>query len=215
MPGPPGNGFANNYLAPVVPPQGGLVQTGSAATVDTFTAGAGGLSAVYLSKKAVAGTVAIASYAVPGGAAAVPAFSYIDATNEVVFAFPLPPGARISIGYLGLGYTNNALPQRYQTGVRINQQFAGLPGAEVGLSFHRLWDENLARPNLGVNALPAGDFGEVSDTVFGLDFQLPLAFARVATPQTRRCSSARFPAAASPPIRSSWPKPALTPQSPA
>jgi len=181
LPGQSGSGFANSYLAPVVPPQGGLVQTGSAATVDTFTAGPNGLAAVYLSKKAVAGTVVITSYAVPGGAAATPAFTYVDSSNEVVFAFPLPPGAHISIGYLGLGYTNNAIPQRYQTGLRINQQFAGLPGAEVGLTLHRLWDENLgqgtsaAGVDLGVNALPAGDFGEVSDSVFGLDFQVPLA----------------------------------------
>jgi hypothetical protein len=190
LPNAPGNGFANAYLAPVVPPQGGLVQTGSAATTDTFTAGAGGLGAVFLSKKALAGTVAITSYAVPGGAAAPPAFSYLDGSNEVVFAIPLPPGARISIGYTGLGYTNNALPQRYQTGVRINQQFAGLPGAEVGLTFHRLWDENLPQGttpgaiDLGVNALPAGDFGEVRDAVFGLDFQVPLAFVRGGDAQT-------------------------------
>jgi hypothetical protein len=184
LPSPSGGGFANAYLAPVVPPQGGLVQTGSAPTTDSFTAGASGLGAVFLSKKAVAGTVKITSYAVPGGAAAKPAFAYLDGANEVVFALPLPPGARISIGYIGLGYTNNALPQRYQTGVRINQQFVGLPGAEVGLTFHRLWDENLPQGssagavNLGVNALPAGDFGEVSNTVFGLDFQVPLAFVR-------------------------------------
>jgi hypothetical protein len=181
---PSGNGFANGYLAPVVPPQGGLVQTGSAPTTDTFTAGAGGLAAVYLSKKAVAGTVVIASYATPAGPAAPPAFSYLDGSNEVVFAIPLPPGARVAISYVGLGYTNNAIPQRYQAGVRINQQFAGLPGAEVGLTFHRLWDEDLpggtapGAVELGPNAPPAGDFGAVSDTVFGLDFQLPLAFAR-------------------------------------
>ena len=187
---PGGNGFADTYLAPAVPPQGSLVQTGSAPTTDTFTAGAGGLGAVYLSKKAVAGTVAIASYALPGGAAALPAFSYIDGTNEVVFAVPLPPGARISIAYIGLGYTNNAIPQRYQTGLRVNQQFAGLPGAEVGLTFHRLWDEGLAQGttpgavDLGVNALPAGDLGEVGDTVFGLDFQVPVAFVRTGNAQT-------------------------------
>jgi len=184
LPNPSGNGFANNYLAPVVPPQGGLVQTGSTPTTDTFTAGANGLAAVYLSKKAVAGTVAVSAYSVPGGAAAIPAFSYLDGSNQVVFAVPLPPGARISIGYIGLGYTNNEIPQRFQAGVRINQQFAGLPGAEVGLTFHRLWDENLpggtsaGAVNLGVNAPPAGDFGDVSDTVFGVDFAVPLALER-------------------------------------
>jgi hypothetical protein len=184
LPNPSGNGFANSYLAPVVPPQGGLVQTGSTPTVDEFTAGAGGLGGVYLSKKAVAGTVVITAYAAPGGPAATPAFSYLDGSNEVLFAIPLPPGARISIAYIGLGYSNNQIPQRYQTGIRINQQFAGLPDAEVGLTFHRLWDENLPQGatagavDLGVNAPPAGDFGQVSDAVFGLDFQVPLAFVR-------------------------------------
>jgi len=183
LPGPAGNGFANGYLAPVVPPQGGLVQTGSAPTTDTFTAPAGGLGAVYLSKKAVAGTVAIASYATPGGPAAPPAFSYLDGSNEVVFPVPLPPGARIAISYIGLGYSNNQVAQRYQAGVRINQQFAGLPGAEVGLTLHRLWDENFPQgtspgaADLGVNAYPAGVYGAVSNSVFGLDFQAPLARA--------------------------------------
>ena len=79
----------------------------------------------------------------PAGPAAPPAFSYLDGTNEVVFAPPLPPGARVSIGYVGLGYTNNAIAQRYQLGLRVNTLIAGLPGAEVGLTYHRLWDENL------------------------------------------------------------------------
>ncbi len=178
-----GIGFANTYFAPVVPVQGGFVQTGAAPAVDTFTANGAPLASVYLSKKAVAGTVAIVSYAAPGGGAA-PAFSYLDGTNQVVFAQPLPIGARVTIQYTGLGYTNNNVPQRYQGGVRINQQFAGLPGVEVGLTYHRLWDENLpqagdpAATNLGVNAYPAGNLGLVSDSVFGLDFQVPLLFAR-------------------------------------
>jgi hypothetical protein len=97
---------------------------------------------------------------------------------------PLPPGAHITISYIGLGYSNNTLPQRYQAGVRINQQFAGLPGTEVGLTLHRLWDEDMPQGtmpgavDIGPDAYPAGDFGAVSDSVFGLDFQTPLAFAR-------------------------------------
>ena len=153
LPGTTGNGFANNYLAPVVPPQGGLVQIGSAPATDSFTAGANGLAAVYLSKKAVAGTVAIASYATPGGPAAPPAFSYLDGSNQVVFGIPLPPGAHVVITYIGLSYSNNQIPQRYQTGVRINQQFAGLPGAEVGLTFHRLWDDNLPKGRLPARSI--------------------------------------------------------------
>ena len=132
----------------------------------------------------MAGTVSISAYSTAAGAAPLPAFAYLDATNQVVFAVPLPPGSRVTIAYSGLGYTNNAVPQRYQTGLRINQQFAGVPGAEVGLTFHRLWDDALpqgsdpAAGNLGVNASPSGDFADVSDAVFGLDFQVPLAFTR-------------------------------------
>ena len=181
--GAAGTGYANNYFTNVVPPQTGLVQVGSAPTTDTFAATNGPLASVYLTKKAVAGSVSISAYSTPAGPAAPPAFSYLDAANEVVFAVPLPAGARISITYTGLGYTNNQIPQRYQTTLRVNQEFAGLPGAEVGLSFHRLWDENVPQGNspaavdLGVNAYPAG-FGAVSDSVFGMDFEVPLAFAR-------------------------------------
>jgi hypothetical protein len=182
-----GTGSSNTYYAPVVPPQSGFVQTGSAPTTDTFAAGANVLPSVYLSKKAVAGTVVISGYSTAAGPAALPAFSYLDGTNQVVFAVPLPPGSRVSISYTGLGYTNNQVAQRYQTGLRINQQFAGLPGAEVGLTYHRLWDEDLpqgsapAAVDLGPNGMIEGDFGEVSDAVFGLDFQVPLA-ARGARP---------------------------------
>jgi hypothetical protein len=179
-----GVGIANAYLAPVVPAQGGFVQTGGALTTDTFGANGGALTSVYLSKKAVAGTVAVTAFSTPAGPGALPAFTYLDGTNQVLFDTPLPPGSRVTIRYAGLGYTNNQVAQRYQTGLRVNQQFAGLPGAEVGLTFHRLWDENVpqgtgaAAVDLGVNAYPSGTYGEVSDTVFGIDFQLPLAFAR-------------------------------------
>lgn len=186
---PSAGGYAAPYLANVVPPQGGFVQSGSAATTDTFGSGASELPGVFLSKKAVAGTVAIVAYSTAAGPAAPPAFSYLDGTNEVVFATPLPPGAHISIAYLGLGYTNNAVPQRFQLGLRVNTLLAGLPGGEFGLTYHRLWDENLpqstdpAAVDLGANAFPAGGTGAgaVSDEVFGLDFQLPLAFARGAS----------------------------------
>jgi hypothetical protein len=185
--------FGSPYLSNVVPPQGGYVQTGSAPTTDQFAAGAGPLAGVYLSKKAVAGTVTIVAYTTLAGPAPPPAFSYLDATNEVVFPLPLPPGARISIQYAGLAYTNNAVAQRYQLGLRVNSLIAGLPGAEAGLTYHRLWDEQLPQgadpgaQDLGVNAYPAGGPGAglVSDEVFGLDVQLPLAFARAGDPGVR------------------------------
>jgi hypothetical protein len=184
--GPPGSAYANTYLANVVPPQGGYVQTGGAATSDTFSSGANALPGVFLSKKAVAGTVAIVAFSTPAGPAAPPAFAYLDGTNEVVFATPLPPGSHVTIDYLGLGYTNNEIPQRFQLGLRVNTLIAGLPGAEVGLTYHRLWDETLpqgtdpAAVALGVNGFPpyGTGFGPVSDEVFGLDAQLPLWFGR-------------------------------------
>jgi hypothetical protein len=174
------------YLSNVVPPQGGYVQTGSAQTTDTFAAGGTPLAGVYLSKKAVAGSVAIVAYTTLAGPAPFPAFSYLDATNEVVFAVPLPPGSHVSIQYAGLAYTGNALAQRYQLGLRVNSLIAGLPGAEAGLTYHRLWDAQLPEgsdpgaQDLGVNAYPAGGPGAglVSDEVFGIDVQLPLPFAR-------------------------------------
>ncbi len=45
-----------------MPVPGGYVQTGGALTTDTFGANGGPLASVYLSKKAVAGSVAIVAY---------------------------------------------------------------------------------------------------------------------------------------------------------
>lgn len=185
--------FPGGYLTNVVPPQGGYVQIGSVPATDTFAAGGSPLAGVYLSKKAVAGTVTIVAYSTLAGPAPAPAFSYLDALNEVVFAQPLPPGAHVSIQYSGLGYTNNALAQRYQLGLRVNTLIPGLPGGEAGLTYHRLWDAQLPRAgdpgatDLGVNAYPAGGTGAglVSDEVFGIDIALPLPFGRRTDPYAR------------------------------
>jgi hypothetical protein len=210
----PSDGFANNYFSYVTPPQAGYVQVGppgaaspaGSQTTNAFGPSASALSSAYLSTSAVAGTVYISSYATaagtstfnssgqrtggtPGGPPAPPAFSYLAGLNEVVFSVPLPPGSAVGVTYVGLSATNNQLPQRYQVTARVNQKFAGLPGAEVGLSFHSLWDENLpistddvTTVSPGPNGYPAGSgYGLVSNEVFGIDVALPLAFVHATT----------------------------------
>jgi hypothetical protein len=199
----PNGEFANNnYFFIVTRPQTTYIQPGDpqstagAFRIDSFVASASTLSSVYLSRKAVAGSVYV--YAVNGtlclpngltaGGTACPipggGFYYIDATNQVVFTTALPQGTNVQIGYTGLTYNNNSQYQRYHFNARINQKFKGLPGAEVGVSVSRIFDFADVSNSQGTNfyqSAPAGNaaangFGVVSDTVFGIDAQLPLAF---------------------------------------
>jgi hypothetical protein len=64
---------------------------------------------------------------------------------------------------------------------RLNQKFKSYTGAEVGLTFNRIFDyddtETVGSGATGltlVNASSPDGYGEVSDTVFGVDFQAPL-----------------------------------------
>lgn len=179
----------NTYFQPVIRPQASYVQTGSAPASDAFVAGSGGLSAVYLRKKAVAGSVSIASLTLASGLAAPPpSFSYVDALNLIVFATPVPAGATVTIAYTGLGTTDNAQYQRYQANVRVNHKIARLPGGEIGLSFNRIYDDDqllIAGDRSTYQTAPPGSpsgtgFGEVSDTVFGIDGQIPIRLLRAA-----------------------------------
>jgi hypothetical protein len=202
----PNGEFANNnYFFIVTRPQTTYIQPGApgstagALRVDSFTAAGGPLNSVYLSRKAVAGSVYIYSF---NGTLCTPAattsaggtcpiagggFYYIDATNQVVFTSALPAGSVVQIGYTGLTYNNNSQYQRYHANARINQKFKGLPGAEVGVSVSRIFDFADLSNSQGFNffqATPAGNaagngFGVVSDTVFGLDAQLPLWFITI------------------------------------
>jgi hypothetical protein len=200
----PSGEFSNdNYLYAVTRPQTSYIQPGAPASTagslrtDTFTAGQGGLASVYLSRKAVLGTVYISGFGafsctsagtLAGSTTACPVpaggFYYIDSTNQVVFTTPLPAGSTVSITYTGLTYNNNSQYQRYHFNARINQKIKGLPGAEVGLSVSRIFDfadvinsEGTTFYQSAPNGNAAGNgFGVVSDTVFGLDTQLPLAF---------------------------------------
>ncbi len=194
---PSGEFANNNYFYAIDRPQTSYIQPGApgsaagALKTDVFTAGSGGLASVYLTRKAVVGSVYISS---AGGVACTPTAAgcpiagngwyYIDATNQVVFTVPLPPGEVVAITYTGLTYTNNSQYQRYHFNARVNQKIKGLPGAEVGLSVSRIFDfadlSNSQGTNFyqsAPNSNAAGNgFGVVSDTVFGLDTQLPLAF---------------------------------------
>jgi hypothetical protein len=203
-----GDGFNTGYFTYVQPPQTGYAQFGAPGSAsgslgtDTFTAGGTGLASAYLRRKAVAGTVYVSALSVNGGHATfdnagaitsgaipgfggAPPFVYLDATNEVVFTPALPPGAVVTITYVGLGYANQQY-QRYQAGLRVNHQFAGLPGASIGLTAHRLWDETgpVTTSDYGADysgltpSLPNDGDGPVTDLVFGLDAQVPIAFVR-------------------------------------
>jgi hypothetical protein len=70
--------------------------------------------------------------------------------------------------------------------LRIVHHFIGLPGASIGLTAHRLWDETgpVTTSDGGVSyagltpSLPGDAYGPVTDTVFGIDFQTPIAIVR-------------------------------------
>ena len=206
---PPSGAFSNTgYFTYVQPPQTGYAQFGAPGSTsgslasDVFSGGATPRTSVYLRRKAVAGTVyvsalatgagavtfnnagAITSGSIPGVASA-PAFTYLDTANEVVFLAPLPAGASVTITYVGLGYANQQY-QRYEAGLRVVHHISGVPGASIGFTAHRLWDEtgpvttsDYGNAYAGLTpSLPGDAYGPVTDTVFGLDFQTPIAYVR-------------------------------------
>ncbi|MDQ6826159.1 MAG: S-layer homology domain-containing protein, partial [Candidatus Eremiobacteraeota bacterium] len=189
------NGYGSSVLLfPVTPPAGGYVQTGppgNALTSNTFTAGTAGLQQIFLLRKAILGSVYISSCngarfnaqgqflggrppAAGSLCAGVPGlnFSYNDAYNSVAFSAVLPPGSTVTLTYMAVDASNNTNGQRYMVTSRINHQIASLPGASIGVTFNRIFDVG------GVQAIDAVSsalvHSVVSDTVFGLDFQVPL-----------------------------------------
>jgi hypothetical protein len=169
--------------------------TSGALQANTFNAGSAPLAQVYLAQKAQLGSVYVSQYdgsqfnaaavrvgGAPGGPVAPPAFLYNDNYNAVVFAPALPPGSSVTISYVGLTVSNQAAPERYNLNLRVNQKVKGVPGAEVGLSFNRLFDtDDTATPagitNVGLQ--DASGYGLVSDSVLGMDAQVPLRFLRL------------------------------------
>jgi hypothetical protein len=208
---PSGEFANNNYFFTVTRPQTSYFQPGApnspagAQHTDTFVASASPISSVYLSRKAQLGTVYVSSIdgtpcssaaiTPTGGACPVAggAWYYIDNTNQVVFSTPLPVGSTVQITYVGLTYNNNDQYQRYHFNARINQKIKGLPGAEIGLSVSRIFDFADLSNSQGTtfvqsapNGNPAGNgFGVVSDTVFGLDAQLPIPFITLGGDRTQ------------------------------
>ncbi|HZO93814.1 MAG TPA: S-layer homology domain-containing protein [Candidatus Baltobacteraceae bacterium] len=192
----------NDYFFPVTRPQTSYVQPGAPASsagalrTDTYTANGGSLGSVYLTREAVPGTVYVSSVdgvscganalTPAGGACPIAAngWYFIQQTNQVVFLTPLPAGTTVQITYVGLTYTNNDQYQRYHVNLRVNEKIPFLPGAEVGLSVERIFDFADVSDSEGVdfyqsapNGNAAGNgLGVVSDTVFGLDAQIPIWF---------------------------------------
>jgi hypothetical protein len=208
---PNGEFSNNNYFFIVARPQTSYFQPGApnspagAARTDTFTANGQVVSSVYLTTKAVLGTVYVsavngvpcsnAALTASGGACPIAggAWYYIDATNQVVFTTPLPAGTVVQITYVRLTYNNNDQYQRYHANVRINQKIKGMPGAEIGVSMSRIFDfadvsnsQNTAFFQSAPNGNPAGNgLGVVSDTVFGIDAQLPISFINMGNDKTQ------------------------------
>jgi hypothetical protein len=184
---------ALNYFYPVVAPNTGYVQSGAAGalTSNTFNSGPGVLSQVFLTQKAVAGSVYISAYngatfnsagaQTAGPAVPLPGLAYNDAYNAVVFSPPLPPNSSVTITYRGLTVTNATTVERYMVHARLNQKFKGLDGLQIGLNFNRIFDfadaETTGSGTTGltfVNDSGVQNTGLVSDSVLGLDFQIPI-----------------------------------------
>jgi hypothetical protein len=186
---------ANTYFFPVVPNQAGYTQTTAAGVLksDTFSAGPAPLGQVFLTAAAVNGSVYIASYngttfnssgvQTGGPANTAPAFTFNAAYNSVVFSPALPAGSIVVISYKNLSETNNTGPQRYMYHGRFNQKFKGYAGAEVGVTYNRVFDFDDTQVSgtgvtsiTNVNSSPVTGYGLVSDTVLGIDAQAPLPF---------------------------------------
>ena len=179
----------STYLFPIVAPQAGFVQSGAAQALrtDTFNSGTGGLTQVFLTQKAILGSVYVSFYngstynnagILTGGPAnPLPVISYDEAYNAVVFGTPIGAGSQVSITYRGVTVSNNTNLQRYMINGRLNQKFKGWAGLEIGATFNRIYDFDDTQVTGDVTFInAAGALGEplVSDTVFGVDFALPL-----------------------------------------
>ncbi|MBV8282010.1 MAG: S-layer homology domain-containing protein, partial [Candidatus Eremiobacteraeota bacterium] len=183
---------SNIYLGPYYFPQTTNVY-GSAPTTDTFTSGTGVLTQVTLSALAQPGTVFVSYYLGPPACFAgcfftgpnqanEPAFNFVQGPNMVVFTNPSPlaAGVTVSITYQSYSVSNNTFPQRYDVGGRAVYRIPGIPSAQVGFTVNRLFDlrgDSFAAGNTVYLQTASVPNTIVSDTVFGLDFVLPLARA--------------------------------------
>ncbi|HEY0798829.1 MAG TPA: hypothetical protein VGD50_06735, partial [Candidatus Baltobacteraceae bacterium] len=212
----PSDSSQDGYLVPFLPNQYGYNINsptgagGNAATTanqtDSFGPTQTQLSAVYLVKVAVPGTLYISSYngvafnpngtcATLGCGAVPPAYAYDSSTNSAIFATPIPIGSTVKFTYTAeVGGTNEQY-QRFMITGRVNERFKGWSGAELGLTFNRIYDFDDLTINNGLSNTyavspaatgatnPTGfGFGPVSDTVFGLDAQAPIPIGKGALP---------------------------------
>jgi hypothetical protein len=177
------------YLFPAVPQQFGYTQSGAATAnrTDSFNSGTGTLATVYLTQVAIIGSVYVSYYngttynsggTITGGPAnPLPAIVYNQATNAVVFSPPLPAGSTVQVTYRGITASSNTVLQRYMANARLVQKFNSLPGAQIGVSFNRIFDFDDTQTSGDLTQVfqaAANGQGLVSDTVLGIDASLPL-----------------------------------------
>jgi len=183
---------SNTYLGPYYFQQTSNVY-GSAPTTDTFTAGNSPLIAVSLSTNAQPGTIFISYYLGPPTCDAgcfftgpnqtgEPSFNFVQTANQVVFTTPspLPAGSTVAVTYQGYSVSGNTFPLRFDVGGRAVYRIPGIQSASVGFTINRLWDMPNFSAAAGNTVFLQGSAVPnpmVSDTVFGLDFVLPLARA--------------------------------------
>ena len=187
--GPNTGAGSNAYLGPYYPQQTTNVY-GSALTTDTFPNSAVSQAIItnaYLSALAQPGTIYISYLLGPGCPAGCvysgpnqgqPAFSYVQTVNEVIFTTPLPAGSQVSLTYQGYSVSNNTLPQRYDVGGRAVYHVPGIGNgaATIGLTFNRIFD--IPNDTILATSYPGGtNVSLVSDTVFGVDVVMPIAYA--------------------------------------
>lgn len=181
-----------NYFFPIVPPQYGYTQVGAAGALrtDTFNSGTSVLTGVFLTQKAVDGSVYVAAFngatfnaqgvQTGGPATTLPGITYNDANNDVIFSTPLPAGSQVQLAYRGIVATSNSVLQRYMINARLNQKINGLAGAEVGLTYNRVFDFDDTQTSGALTQVfqnSPQQYGLVSDSVFGLDAQVPIPFS--------------------------------------
>ncbi|HXM17335.1 MAG TPA: S-layer homology domain-containing protein [Candidatus Tumulicola sp.] len=163
---------------------------GSAPTTDTFNAGTSPLASVSLTSNAQPGTIFISYFLGPGcvsgcfftaaNQAGEPSFTYVQTANQVVFGSVLPAGSTVAITYQGFSVSANTFPKRYDVGGRAVWRVPGIPSGTIGLSFNRIFDlrgDSAAAGNTVFFQTASIPNQIVSDTVFGMDFTLPLAYA--------------------------------------
>ncbi|MBC5825740.1 MAG: hypothetical protein GIW99_05680 [Candidatus Eremiobacteraeota bacterium] len=181
-PFPPNAGSGStSYLGPYYFQQTSNVY-GSTPTTDTFSAGSAPLQSVALTQNGQPATMYVSYFSGPGCPAGCffsgpnqpgePAFSFVQAANQLVFASPLPPGSTVAVSYQGFTVANNTFAQRFDAGGRLVYHTPGLAGGAIGVTFNRIFD---LPGDSGYFSQPALPQSLVGDTVFGIDFTVPLA----------------------------------------